>query len=229
LPFLLCRLLHRSDVSGFLRGMAMELGDTGALAAAARADLAMLAYPSIDRVKPVRAVDGTTVHAVVVVGGGQSGLAISAALRRDGVRDVVVQDRNPAGQEGGWDNFARMRELRTPQIINGMDFGCAKLSVQRWYRARYGGAAWERATRPRRPRRGTTGCGGCSVTILAVASATGHIRRRSPACCLPSRPQACPVTWRRSGRTTLAWTRISRMHFWDSARESVRPQFISIS
>lgn len=121
------------------------------LARQARDDLALLSYPSQSWVAPMRAADGAAIHAVIVVGGGQSGLAISAALRRDGVDDVVVIDRAPAGREGVWEQFARMRELRTPKLINGIDFGCPSLSVQRWYQAAFGTAAWDGLTCIPRP------------------------------------------------------------------------------
>ncbi len=120
----------------------MSEADTGDLAARARADLAALSYPATPWVTPRATPEGFPVHATIVVGAGQSGLAIAAALRRDGVDDVVVLDRAPAGQEGVWDTFARMEELRTPKVLNGMDFGCPSLSVQAWYTARHGAAAW---------------------------------------------------------------------------------------
>ncbi|HZE45346.1 MAG TPA: NAD(P)/FAD-dependent oxidoreductase [Xanthobacteraceae bacterium] len=120
---------------------------TAELAAQARADLQLLSYPSTPWVERMHAADGTTVHAVVVVGAGQSGLAIAASLRREGVDDVLVLDRQPQGYEGVWDTFARMRELRTPKGLNGMDFGCPSLSVQRWFDARFGEGAWERIDR----------------------------------------------------------------------------------
>ncbi len=112
------------------------------LAARAREDLAALRYPSTSWVQPRTTPDGDPVHATIVVGAGQSGLAIAAALRREGVDDVVVLDRAPAGREGVWDTFARMDELRTPKVLNGMEFGCPSLSVQAWYTARHGAAAW---------------------------------------------------------------------------------------
>jgi FAD-dependent urate hydroxylase len=115
---------------------------TADLAAQARADLELLSYPSKPWVEAMRASDGTPVHAVVIVGGGQSGLAIAATLRREGVDDVLVLDRQPRGYEGVWESFARMRELRTPKALNGMDFGCPNLSVQRWFEARFGDGAW---------------------------------------------------------------------------------------
>ncbi len=120
----------------------MNEAATADLAARARADLAALSYPATSWVVPRTTSEGTPVHATIVVGAGQSGLAIAAALRRDGVDDVVVLDRAPAGQVGVWDSFARMQELRTPKLLNGMDFGCPSLSAQAWYTARHGAAAW---------------------------------------------------------------------------------------
>jgi cation diffusion facilitator CzcD-associated flavoprotein CzcO len=120
----------------------MTVDGTERLAAQARADLALLAYPSTVWVDRIRSEDGTPIHAVIVIGGGQSGLAIAAALRREGVGDVIVVDREPKGREGVWETFARMRELRTPKGLNGMDFGCPSLSVQRWFDARFGEGAW---------------------------------------------------------------------------------------
>ncbi len=121
-----------------------------ALAEQARAECALLAYPDRPWVKPVT-VNGAACADVLVVGGGQSGLAIAQGLRRDGVFNVVVLDENPAGQEGVWENFARMPELRSPKAQNGMDFGQPSLSVQKWFQARHGMAAWERIERiPRR-------------------------------------------------------------------------------
>lgn len=121
-----------------------------ALSQQARAELALLAYPNRPWVKPVL-VGGEPCVDVLLVGGGMSGLAIAHGLHRDGVNNVVVLDENPAGQEGVWEGFARMPELRTPKIQNGIDFGQPSLSVHMWYRARHGEAAWDAITRiPRR-------------------------------------------------------------------------------
>lgn len=121
------------------------------LAARARAELAALSYPAVSWVTPGAMPDGAPVHAAVVVGAGQSGIAIAAALRREGVADVVVLDGAPAGREGVWDTFARMEELRTPKGLNGMEFGCPSLSVRAWYAAHHGAAAWDALDRiPRR-------------------------------------------------------------------------------
>ena len=114
---------------------------TAELAIEARRDMELLSYPTTAWVDRMRADDDTAVHAVIVIGAGQSGLAVAASLRREGVDDVLVLDRQPRGYEGVWETFARMRELRTPKAQNGMDFGCPSLSVQRWFAARFGSVA----------------------------------------------------------------------------------------
>lgn len=117
------------------------------LAEAARADIEALAYPDKAWVPPVEGPDGAPAADVLIVGGGQSGLAIAAALKREGVGNVVLLDRAPRGAEGPWLTFARMPELRTPKITVGTDFGIPNLSVRRWYEARYGEAAWNEIVR----------------------------------------------------------------------------------
>jgi cation diffusion facilitator CzcD-associated flavoprotein CzcO len=116
------------------------------LALLARADLQLLSYPQQHWVRPRSCAKGP-IHTAIIVGGGQSGLVIAAALRRAGVDDVVILDKSPKGFEGVWETFARMKELRTPKALNGMDFGCPNLSVQRWFITRYGQAAWDRLQR----------------------------------------------------------------------------------
>lgn len=115
---------------------------TEALAARARAERAMLAYPDRDWITPRTAAGGDTLADVLIVGGGQSGLGIAAALQAQGLRRVVVLDAQPAGQEGPWRRYARMPELRTPKALNGLDLGQPSLSLQAWFAARHGEAAW---------------------------------------------------------------------------------------
>ncbi len=114
-----------------------------ALADAARADIAALAYPDKAWVKPATGPDGAPAFDVLIVGGGQSGLVIAAGLRREGVRNVLVLDQAPKGSEGPWVTFARMPELRTPKITVGMEFGTPNLGVRRWFETRYGAGAWD--------------------------------------------------------------------------------------
>ena len=79
-----------------------------------RQDLAWLELPSKPWA-PRRVVDGEGVVDVVIVGAGMAGLVASAMLKRLGVDNQLVLDRAPAGQEGPWVSFARMRTLRSPR------------------------------------------------------------------------------------------------------------------
>jgi cation diffusion facilitator CzcD-associated flavoprotein CzcO len=122
-----------------------------ALAARARRELAMMAYPARPWVRPLAHPSGVHVYDVAIVGAGQSGMAAALALRREGVTNFVLLDRSPAGAEGPWETYARMRELRTPKISVGLETGIPSLSAQAWYETRYGVAAWAAIQRvPRR-------------------------------------------------------------------------------
>ncbi len=106
-------------------------------------ELECLSFPEAPWVPAVRDSQGRPVSAVVVVGGGQAGLATAFALRREGVHDVTVIDRNPAGEEGPWITFARMLTLRTPKYLTGPDYGIPSLTFRAWFEAQHGEAAWE--------------------------------------------------------------------------------------
>jgi cation diffusion facilitator CzcD-associated flavoprotein CzcO len=82
------------------------------------------------------------VYDVVIVGGGQSGLAAAYGLFREQVKNIVVLDRQPAGSEGPWKTFARMITLRTPKMVSGLDFGNPALTPQAWFEAQWGAEAW---------------------------------------------------------------------------------------
>jgi FAD-dependent urate hydroxylase len=90
--------------------------------------------------------DDAAVRDVVIVGAGQAGLAAGLALKREGVTDVLLLDRNPAGYEGPWETFARMATLRTPKTLVGAELGIPSLSARAWFEAVYGEAAWEKIT-----------------------------------------------------------------------------------
>jgi len=113
------------------------------LAARVRRDLQVLAYPDVRWVTGMQHPSGQHVYDVIIVGAGQSGLAIAFALRREGVTNVVALDRSPTGFEGPWATFARMAELRTPKALVGTELGLPNLSVRAWFEARYGADAWE--------------------------------------------------------------------------------------
>jgi len=81
---------------------------------------------------------------VVIVGAGQSGLAVAHGLLRQKVDNIVVLDQAAPGSEGVWTNFARMHTLRTHKKASGLDFGNPSLTPQAWYSAQFGAEAWDR-------------------------------------------------------------------------------------
>lgn len=107
-----------------------------------RFELDCLGYPLRPWVIP-QVRNGSPVHDVIIVGGGQSGLSIAFRLSRDRIVNVRVLDRNPKGLEGPWTTFARMNSLRTPKIVTGPDLGIPSLSARAWWEARFGEASWE--------------------------------------------------------------------------------------
>ena len=82
-----------------------------------------------DWVRPRAEVD----HNVVIVGGGQSGIAIAYGLRRKGVGRIDVIDQAAPGQAGIWRTIARMHQLRTPKLLAGPEQDNPMLSFQAWY------------------------------------------------------------------------------------------------
>jgi cation diffusion facilitator CzcD-associated flavoprotein CzcO len=92
-----------------------------------------------DWVRPRAGVD----HNVVIVGGGQSGVAIAYGLRRKGVGRVEVIDQAEAGQAGIWRTIARMHQLRTPKNLAGPELGNPALGFRAWYETLNGPDAFD--------------------------------------------------------------------------------------
>jgi len=107
----------------------------------ARHDLECLAYPTRGWSLPETHA-GKPVLDSLIIGGGQSGIAIAFGLKREGIDNTLVVDRRPEGLEGPWISFARMITLRTPKHVTGPDLGIASLSPRAWYEARFGMEAW---------------------------------------------------------------------------------------
>lgn len=108
----------------------------------AKYDLECLNYPARPWVKP-KNYHGHTVKDVVIIGGGQSGLTLALNLRRDSVTNIAILDKNEAGFEGPWRNYARMHTLRTPKYVTGPDLDIGSLTVRAWWEARFGPKSWE--------------------------------------------------------------------------------------
>jgi FAD-dependent urate hydroxylase len=111
-----------------------------------RRELTYLSYPSKEWTVP-HYRDGARVVDVLIVGGGQSGLATAFGLKREQVNNIRIVDRNPRGLEGPWRRFARMTGLRTSKDVWGIDLGIPSLTPRSWYEARFGRRAWERIAR----------------------------------------------------------------------------------
>lgn len=106
-------------------------------------DLARIAHPRAPWLVPVTGPDGTPAFDVIVVGGGQSGLATAFGLMRSRVDNILVLDKAPAGQEGPWRTYARMHTLRSPKDFTGPDLDMPCLTYQSWHEATFGVASWE--------------------------------------------------------------------------------------
>ena len=114
-----------------------------ALNARVKHDLACLNLPPANWVPPQQREDGQHVYDVVIVGGGQCGLVAAFALLSGGINNIRIFDRNPAGKEGPWVNYARMETLRSPKTLPGPSYGFASLTFRAWYEAQFGSEAWE--------------------------------------------------------------------------------------
>ena len=80
---------------------------------------------------------------ILIIGAGQFGIGLGAALRLNGVTNFRILDQAPKGREGPWVTFARMPTLRSPKHHPGICFGVPSLTFQAWYRAAHGSYAWD--------------------------------------------------------------------------------------
>lgn len=113
------------------------------LAECVKRDLAVLSYPQREWLAPRRTEGDAPILDVLIVGGGQGGLATAFGLLRERVNNVLVVDENPEGLAGPWLRFARMRTLRTPKHLTGPDLGLPNLTTRAWYEAQHGPGSWE--------------------------------------------------------------------------------------
>lgn len=117
-------------------------GGLAALERRVSEDLERIAYPRSAWVPPRTGVDGRPVLDVLIVGGGQGGIAIGHGLMRARVANIRIVDRAERGLEGPWLTYARMATLRSPKEVNGPDLDVPSLTFQAWFEAQRGKDAW---------------------------------------------------------------------------------------
>lgn len=123
---------------------ALREQNLAALATRVRRDLEAIEYEGPDWLTPRMGPSGEQVLDVAIIGAGQSGLAAAFALKRERVRNLLLLDENPEGQEGPWITYARMVTLRTPKHLSTVDLGVPSLTFRSWWEAQHGAAGWDR-------------------------------------------------------------------------------------
>ena len=110
-------------------------------------DLELLDHPKKPWLVKRHHHSGAPVFDVIIIGAGQSGLALSFALKRENIDIVIAIDSKPEGKEGPWNSYARMQHLRTALNLTGPDLGIPSLTPRAWYTAKYGSKAWHELER----------------------------------------------------------------------------------
>src|SRR5262249_54823612 len=136
--------MRSSDERG-LNGESAQGDRLAALAGEVRRDLARIAHPSVPWLEPRMGPDGNPAFDVLIVGAGQSGLAIAFALKRAQVNNVLAIDKAERGLEGPWSSYARMGRCRAPRTTRGPISTCPVSRIRPGMKpalARQAGARW---------------------------------------------------------------------------------------
>lgn len=112
------------------------------LEADVRADLKKIAHPHAAWLEPTIGPDSKPALDVLIIGAGQSGIAIGFGLLRSRVSNVLLLDKAEEGKEGPWLTYARMPTLRSPKDYTGPDLDIPSLTYQSWHEARFGAESW---------------------------------------------------------------------------------------
>ncbi len=107
-------------------------------------DFACLNHPPRNWPIARRAADGRPIVDVAIIGAGMCGITVAFGLIRQGVRNIRILDRAPAGLEGPWIAPARMLTLRSPKHLIGPDLGIPSLTFRAWWEAQFGADGWQR-------------------------------------------------------------------------------------
>lgn len=113
-------------------------------------DLEYMCRPAANWVVP-RQASGEKVHDIIIIGGGMCGMVAWFAMQCEGMLEVRVLDRNPAGLEGPWLNYARMETLRSPKQLVGPAYGIGNLTFRAWFTAQFGNEQWDELDKIPRP------------------------------------------------------------------------------
>jgi cation diffusion facilitator CzcD-associated flavoprotein CzcO len=113
------------------------------LEAQVRDDLHKTAHPVAPWLEPKTGPDGKPTLDVLIVGAGQSGVAIGFGLLRSQVGNILVLDKAEEGREGPWTTYARMATLRSPKHFTGPDLDIPSLTYQSWHEAMFGKHHWQ--------------------------------------------------------------------------------------
>lgn len=113
------------------------------LEATVRADLARIAHPGAAWLEPKTGPDRKPALDVLIIGAGQSGIAIGFGLMRSRVSNILLLDKAEEGKEGPWLTYARMPTLRSPKDYTGPDLDISSLTYQSWHEARFGKESWQ--------------------------------------------------------------------------------------
>jgi hypothetical protein len=105
-------------------------------------DLEILEYPSKRWMPVTKGPEGQHVYDVIVVGGGHCGVTAAFALMRERISNILVLEKNPVGEEGPWQTYARMPDLRTRKAVAGNELGYVNLTFRAYYEAREGEEAY---------------------------------------------------------------------------------------
>jgi cation diffusion facilitator CzcD-associated flavoprotein CzcO len=105
-------------------------------------DLELTAHPRAPWLE-AKTSGGAPVLDCLVIGGGQCGVAVAFALKRDRVDNILVLDRADHGREGPWVTYARMHTLRSWKNQTGPDLKIPSLTYQAWHEAQFGAAHFD--------------------------------------------------------------------------------------
>lgn len=105
-------------------------------------DLELTAHPRAPWLE-AKTSGGASVLDCLIIGGGQCGVAVAFALKRDKVDNILVLDRADYGREGPWVTYARMHTLRSWKNQTGPDLKIPALTYQAWHEAQFGAAHFD--------------------------------------------------------------------------------------